>query len=261
MISITVLGSGSSGNAALVVCGGTRLLVDAGLSARQLALRTAECGVDAGTLDGVLLTHEHLDHFQGLPVLCKKLDLPIYCNSLTADVLRNGPLKSHRNWRIFQTGSDFSIGGLGVRSFSVPHDAADPVGFVIHGDGGAFGVLTDLGFATKLVKERIREVHTLLIETNHDEKLLQEDTRRPWAVKQRILSRHGHLSNKGAAEVICGILDGGLRRVILGHLSSDCNRPELAVQTVRDHAARAGCETLEILTAARRESSPRCDIG
>ncbi len=261
MFSVTILGSGSSGNAALVVCGTTRLLVDAGLSARQLCVRMVECGIDPGTLDGILLTHEHQDHFQGLPVLCKKFEVPIYCNSLTAEVLRHGALAQHRNWRIFSTGSDFSVGDVTIQTFSVPHDAADPVGFVLGYGTHSFGVLTDLGFATKLVQERIRLVHTLLIETNHDEQLLHADVRRPWAVKQRILSRHGHLSNKHAAEVIASALGHRLRRVILGHLSSDCNTPQLAVDTVSERLAREGCRDLEILAAERKCRSAPCEIG
>jgi phosphoribosyl 1,2-cyclic phosphodiesterase len=112
------------------------------------------------------------------------------------------------------------------RRFTVPHDAVDPAGFVLHHQRGALGFLTDLGFVTKLVHERVRTVHTLVIETNHDEKLLQNDVKRPWAVKQRIMSRHGHLSNAAAGAVIADLLSANLRRSVLGHLSRDCNRPE-----------------------------------
>jgi len=198
-----MLGSGSAGNSALIATDHCKILVDGGLSARQLALRLGQCGVIPEQLDGVLLTHEHTDHICGLEVLCRKFDLPIYCNRLTADALRcSGLLEERRNWRIFETGSEFSICDITVQTFPVPHDAVDPLGFVFHAGSGSLGFITDLGYVTKLIVERLRQVQTLVIETNHDEKLLQNDTHRPWPVKQRIKSRHGHLSNTAATGVI-----------------------------------------------------------
>ena len=121
-----MLGSGSAGNSALVATDHCRLLVDGGLSARQLVLRLAQCGITPNQLDGVLLTHEHGDHVCGLEVLCRKFHIPIYCNSLTAEAIRGGTLSGHRNWRLFQTGSDFSVCDITVQTFPVPHDAVDP---------------------------------------------------------------------------------------------------------------------------------------
>ncbi|MBA3834144.1 MAG: MBL fold metallo-hydrolase, partial [Chthoniobacterales bacterium] len=202
MFSLTMLGSGSAGNSALVATDHCRILVDGGLSARQLVFRLALCGILPNELDGVLLTHEHGDHVCGLEVLCRKFQIPIYCNALTAEAIRYGSLGEHRNWRIFRTGAAFSICDITVESFSVPHDAVEPVGFAFHAGASALGYITDLGQATRLTIERLREVQTLVIETNHDEKLLQNDPHRPWPVKQRIQSRHGHLSNAAAAAVI-----------------------------------------------------------
>src|SRR6267378_6253009 len=214
VFSLTMLGSGSAGNSALVATDHCKILVDGGLSARQLVLRLEQCGVAPEQLDGVLLTHEHGDHVCGLEVLCRKFDVPIYCNRLTAEALRcTGFLGQIRNWRIFETGAEFSICDVTVQTFPVPHDAVDPLGFVFHAGSGSLGFITDLGYVTKLIIERLRQAQTLVIETNHDEKLLQKDTHRPWPVKQRIQSRHGHLSNTSAAGVIEDLLPGKIERV------------------------------------------------
>ena len=257
-----MLGSGSAGNSALVATEHCKILVDGGLSARQLMLRLTECGVVPEQLDGVLLTHEHTDHICGLEVLCRKFDVRIYCNRLTAEALRcNGLLDRHRNWRIFATSSEFSICDITVQTFPVPHDAVDPLGFAFHAGSGGLGFITDLGYPTKMVIERLREVQTLVIETNHDEKLLQNDTHRPWPVKQRIQSRHGHLSNAAAAGVIEELLSGKIERVVLGHLSRDCNTPELAVTAVRASLAKHGKIDLEIHIASQSKISARFRIG
>jgi phosphoribosyl 1,2-cyclic phosphodiesterase len=263
MFTLTVLGSGSAGNCALVATDRCRVLVDAGLSARQMVHRLEQIGVGPEQLDGILLTHEHGDHCAGLEVLCRRFaSVPIYCNALTADALRHsGCLREHRNWRLFPTGGDFEICDIAIQTFPVPHDAVDPVGFMFHHGAAALGLLTDLGFATKLVHERVRAATTLLIETNHDSALLSACTKRPWSVKQRIMSRHGHLSNEAAAGVIDQVLQGGgqLRRAVLGHLSRDCNRPELALRAMRGSAGgEAGA--LEIYCASQGQISAQMVI-
>jgi phosphoribosyl 1,2-cyclic phosphodiesterase len=255
-----MLGSGSAGNSALVATDHCKLLVDGGLSARQLVLRLGQCGVTPDQLDGVLLTHEHGDHVCGLEVLCRKFDLPIYCNALTAEAIRCGgffervPKAFGINWRIFRTGSEFSICDITVQTFPVPHDAVDPLGFAFHAGASGLGFITDLGYATKMVIERLRE-------TNHDEKLLQNDSQRPWPVKQRIQSRHGHLSNTAAVIVIEELLPGKIERIVLGHLSRDCNTPELALGAVRASLAKCGRIDMEVHCAAQSEISPRFRIG
>ncbi|MGI8431606.1 MAG: MBL fold metallo-hydrolase [Chthoniobacterales bacterium] len=261
MFSLTMLGSGSAGNSALVATDHCRLLVDGGLSARQLVLRLALCGVAPNELDGVLLTHEHGDHVCGLEVLCRKLQIPIYCNALTAEAIRSCSLGAHRNWRIFRTGAAFSICDITVESFSVPHDAVEPVGFAFYAGASALGYITDLGQATRLTIERLRQVQTLMIETNHDEKLLQNDPHRPWPVKQRIQSRHGHLSNTAAAAVVEQLLVGKPARVVLGHLSRDCNSPALAAGEIQAALAKVGRHDLEVYCAAQGEISARFPVG
>ncbi|MDB6172860.1 MAG: Beta-lactamase domain protein [Chthoniobacteraceae bacterium] len=257
MFHVTILGSGSAGNSALIESAGTKLLIDGGLSSRQLVKRLAECGVSPAEIDGILLTHEHSDHAGGLNVWCKQFATPIYCNRLTAEVLQKSAPEVVREWKLFVTGSDFYINDIAVQTFPVPHDAVEPAGFVLHHGNCALGYLTDLGFATKLVYERVRQVHTLFIETNHDEKLLQNDTRRPWSIKQRIMSRHGHLSNTAAANVLVELLESNLRRAVLGHLSRDCNNPELAIGTVRSALNARGANSVEIVCAAQKEITAR----
>lgn len=228
----------------------TVLLVDAGLSAKQLAIRLKQCDMDPYSINGLLLTHEHTDHSAGLRVFCSKYEVPCYCNPLTAEALKatfgNGPR------RVFSNGSEFTIGDINIRPFSVPHDAADPLGFCLAHDGISFGILTDLGHATRLVLESLRGIQGLLIETNHDEQLLHRDTKRPWSVKQRILSRHGHLSNAGAAQIVRQLLNSSpLNHIILGHLSKDCNHPELAIQYMNQELATAGRSSINVICATQ----------
>jgi phosphoribosyl 1,2-cyclic phosphodiesterase len=256
VFSLTVLGSGSGGNCVLVSSRRCRILIDAGFSARQIVQRLQSVGVDPETLDGILLTHEHGDHIAGLKVFCAKFEVPVYCNSLTAEYLAGAEIVENGRCKIFSTGSSFTIQDLDVQPFYVPHDAVDPVAFVVSSDYGSAGFLTDLGHTTKLARERIREVHTLIVETNHDEQKLQSDRKRPWSVKQRILSRHGHLSNEAAAALVAEIAGANLRRVILGHLSRDCNTPELALAAM----SRLGLETLELYCADQHQVSPRFEI-
>lgn len=264
MLAVTILGSGSAGNCALVESPACRLLVDGGLSARQICARLAAASVDPAAIDAILVTHEHMDHAGGLDVFCKKFDTPVYCNTLTADAIRRSTREACRkNFRLFLTGTEFAVGDIKVETFTVPHDAADPIGFVLHHGGASLGFCTDLGFATKLVHERLRKAGTVVIETNHDEKLLQEDSRRPWPVKQRIMSRHGHLSNAAAAEVLAALSRHGLRRAILGHLSRDCNTPDLALGAVQSRLAAdgIGCADVEVFCASQLEISARFPVS
>lgn len=231
-VQFTVLGSGSGGNCAYLETPKTKILIDAGFSGRQIAARLATIGRAVEDIDAVILTHEHSDHTAGLSVLCNRGQLPLYCNRLTADAIRND-LPKFNNWKLFTTGDSFAIGDLTISSFTVPHDAYDPVGFLITHDTLKIGFLTDLGHCTKMVVERMREANVLLLETNHDLKMLQDTPNRPWSLKQRIASRHGHLSNVAAARAATDITTDRLQHVFLAHMSQECNRPELAHKTVR----------------------------
>ncbi|HOW66181.1 MAG TPA: MBL fold metallo-hydrolase [Verrucomicrobiota bacterium] len=244
-ILFTVLGSGSAGNSSYLEYGETRLLIDAGLSARQIRQRLAQIGRSPETLTGILITHEHSDHIDGLSVLGAKLKIPVFCNRLTRDGIEDH-LQTPLDYRLFATGSAFAVGSIGIESFTVPHDAQDPVGFLLHAGSFDLGFVTDLGHATKLVLERIRSSNLLVFETNHDVKMLQEDPRRPWSLKQRILSRHGHLCNEDAAEAIEQIMSSRLSHLFLGHLSRDCNRPELARRVIMKKLDQIGAHHVQL---------------
>ncbi len=257
VFSVTVLGSGSAGNCSLIATSQCQLLVDAGFSARQITRRLELLGVRPERLDGILITHEHSDHVAGLEIFSRRFCVPIYANPLTAETLRRGSLAGFPNWNLFATGAVFSVKDIEIQSFYVPHDAVDPTAFVFTSDDGSIGFLTDLGYAPKLALERIRQVDTLVVETNHDERMLQEDSRRPWSVKQRILSRHGHLSNDAAAQLVASIAGHRLRRVVLGHLSRDCNRTDLALGSM----LRFGIRGIDLFCAEQNSVSPTFPVS
>lgn len=258
-VAFTILGSGSGGNCAYLEAGSTRLLIDAGFSARQIRTRLASIGRTPEGLSGILITHEHGDHISGLGTLCASTGIPIYANRLTREAIAR-QFNARLEFRVFETGATFGLGDVEVQSFSVPHDAIDPVGFVLRTAAGDLGFLTDLGHATKLVVERVRTSRVLVLEANHDLKLLQEDTRRPWGTKQRILSRHGHLSNDAAAEVAVELAAGPLERIYLGHLSRDCNRPELAHRTVARRLEQVGARHVALENTSQDAPNPTLEM-
>lgn len=263
MLRFSVLGSGSAGNSAVVCHGDTRVLIDAGLSAKQLGLRLEAIGIDPDSLDAVVLTHEHGDHCGGLDVFCKKRPLPIFGTRDTCTVVGEGMTRSQVSWRKFEAGQGFEIGSLCFESFSVPHDAVDPVGYVIRDKDGetTVGILSDVGQATGLIRDRLQAVDTLFIEANYDETMLVNDTKRPWATKQRISSRHGHLSNDQAAEVVISVASERLHRIVLGHLSRDCNTPDVAIETISRELAKAGWTDVAVECACQRNPLPLRDAA
>ncbi|MEM9283228.1 MAG: MBL fold metallo-hydrolase [Verrucomicrobiota bacterium] len=252
MLQFAVLGSGSSGNSAVVCEGDTKILIDAGLSARQLCVRLEALEIEADSLTGIVLTHEHGDHTRGIDVFCRKRPLSIYGTVHTCALVRE-EVTSPVSWYPFEAGTSFSIGSLSVESFSVPHDAVDPVGFVIENGNNRLGILSDVGHITRMIIERLRGVNTLFVEANYDEVMLQNDTKRPWSTKQRISNRHGHLSNDQTAELIAQIASPALSRVVLGHLSSDCNSPELAKDVIARKLSACGFDEVQIECAERKK--------
>lgn len=238
-VKLTILGSGSSGNCAYVETGEVRILVDAGFSPRQIRLRMASIGRTPENLTAIVATHEHTDHICGLMGLADKLRIPVYCNRDTKDEIER-ILGLRAEFNLFATGACFEIGDVTVETFSIPHDAQDPVGFLLRTSGGNIGFATDLGHFTRLVGERVRHANVLVLESNHDVRMLQESPHRPWSLKQRILGRHGHLSNEACANAVEDIMTGNLRHLYLGHLSRECNKPELAHRVVNDRLQRIG---------------------
>ncbi len=255
MLHFAPLGSGSSGNSALVCHGETRILVDAGLSAKQLCERLLKLEVEADSLTAILLTHEHGDHVRGLDVFCRKRQIPVYTTTHTGAVVREG-LKSTVSWHFFEAGDVFRIGEIEILSFPVPHDAIDPVGYRFGCGGSVLGVLSDVGHVTRLITERLRGVDTLFTEANYDETMLMNDIKRPWSTKQRISNRHGHLSNGQAAELVSEIAGPNLHRVVLGHLSDDCNASALAVETISASLHGQGRTGVIVECASRHEPMP-----
>lgn len=259
-VSLTILGSGSSGNCAYLECGETRLLIDAGFTLRQIRLRLALISRVPENLTGILITHEHADHVVGLPVIAAKLGLPVYCNRDTRDAIEREQ-KTKLNARLFTTGKTFDAGGVEVESFPIPHDAQDPVGYLLRTPGGNVGFATDLGHATRLVLERIRHANVLVLESNHDVKMLQDCPHRPWSLKQRILGRHGHLSNAAAAEAAREIMSAELRHLYLAHLSRECNRPELAQAVMAARLAELGAAHVHLEVAGPRDPCATLELG
>lgn len=236
-VKLTILGSGSAGNSAYLETDEARVLVDAGFSARQIRQRLASIGRAPENLSGILITHEHGDHVQGLAGIAEKLGIPVYCNRATQEEIQR-QLETRIEYRLFVTGGAFEVGDIAVETFAVPHDAQDPVGYLLRTSAGTFGFATDLGHVTTLVMERLRAANVVVLEANHDVKMLQDCLRRPWSLKQRILSRHGHLSNEAAAEAVAEFMSAELRHLFLGHLSRDCNRPDLAFGAVQTRLDR-----------------------
>jgi len=248
-VRLTILGSGSAGNCAYVETDETRLLIDAGFSNRQIRKRLAAIGRTPESLTAILITHEHSDHVQGLASLAEKLRVPVYCNRDTKEAIEY-QLQIRLDARLFVTRASFEVGDITVDTFDIPHDAQDPVGFLLRTTAGNIGFLTDLGHAPRQVLDRVRAANVLVLEANHDVKMLQDCPHRPWSLKQRILGRHGHLSNEAAADAAEQILSAELRHLYLGHLSRQCNRPELAYGVMQERMERAGAAHLRLeLTA------------
>lgn len=251
-VRLVPLGSGSSGNATLVEAGGRRILVDAGLSARDLGRRLEAVGCAPASIEAIFLTHEHHDHVRGVERFSRAHRVAVFCSAETLEAAELSP-RHVAAWHALDRAVD--LGGIVVEPFPVPHDAALPVGFVIRGDGVRIGIVTDIGHATTLVVERLRGCEVLMVEANHDDDMLVNGPY-PWPLKQRVGGRMGHLSNDEAARLLAAAADGGCRAVVLAHLSEKNNRAALA----RDAAARAladvGVRRLDMRVAERRRPTP-----
>ena len=245
---VCVLGSGSGGNCTYVASAHTAILIDAGLSGRATGLRLAEAGVSVESIAAICVTHEHSDHTSGLAVLHRGGRVKIYANSGTIEGIAARDSEKKLQWNVFSTGAAFSIGDLTLYPFTVPHDAYDPVGFVIEQGQCRVGVVTDMGMVTGLIRERLRACNALVVESNHDEQMLKAADR-PWHLKQRIIGRQGHLSNQHAAELLAEIGGPHLNAVFLAHLSGECNLPELARKTVADALSKAGHHHVRVMVA------------
>jgi phosphoribosyl 1,2-cyclic phosphodiesterase len=250
-----VLASGSSGNAALLATEKTRILVDAGLSMKELGRRLAGVGEDLSTLDAILITHEHSDHVSGLPVLARnrKVRAAIYLTYRTAPAIDWGESQAKPRLEPFQAGIRFQIGDIEIQSFSVPHDAIDPVSYCFEAQGVRIGIAVDLGYIPESVKYHLRRVEVLLLEANHDLDMLKVGPY-PWSIKQRVMSRVGHLSNRGMSDYLLEDLEPCTSRLILGHISEQNNHPEIARMFATQALERRGLST-QLSVASQRTAT------
>jgi phosphoribosyl 1,2-cyclic phosphodiesterase len=238
-----VLASGSSGNAALLATENTRILVDAGLSMKELRRRLAAIAEDLSLIDAILITHEHSDHVAGLPVLARSRDVraAMYLTHLAAPAVDWGETQPPR-LEPFQAGASFQIGDIHVQSFSIPHDARDTVGFCFIAQGVYVGVVTDLGYIPENVKYHLRRTDLLLLESNHDLDMLKVGPY-PWSVKQRVMSREGHLSNLAMSDYLIEDLDSSTSNLVLGHLSEQNNHPAIVRMIAEQALEQRGLRT------------------
>ena len=231
-MEISLLASGSKGNSIAVRKGGHTFLIDAGLSGREMSKRMRMASIDENTLKALVISHDHSDHVKGAGVICRKYNIPLFINKISYRVVQKR-LGKISKLNFIKNGNPFRLGNLTIEPFSSPHDSASSSCFRIEDNttGRSLAVLTDLGYPTKLIVEKIRSVSTIILESNHDiQKLI--NGRYPWRLKQRIKSKRGHLSNKQAAELIQQILHKELRNIILAHLSEENNEAKLAYDTM-----------------------------
>ena len=257
---VTVLGSGSRGNAILVEAGSSRILVDAGFSARDLEYRLGRVGVEPHAILGIVITHDHRDHTRGMGVFARRFGTPLFLTEATREACR-GLLRGTEVTRPYRPGFPFALGDLQIEPFLTVHDATDPVAVALRApsSGLKVGVATDLGRPTAQVRHALSECHLLILEANHDEGLLLQGPY-PWSVKSRIASSHGHLSNEAAASLALELLHPRLAGVVLAHLSAECNTPALAEATVRRALEGAGFRGL-IRVASQDEPTGPMDLA
>lgn len=247
-IGLSVLSSGSKGNCIYVEGPHGAVIIDAGLSAREILKRLALVGGDPSRVGAILLTHEHTDHSRGIMPLARKLKVPVYGTLGTLEAVR---LPQDVHTLPFRSGTGFNGPGFGVMPFSIPHDAMDPVGFVLEADDVRIGIATDLGYGTALARERLKGCAAVVLESNHDETMLMEGPY-PWFLKQRVRSRRGHLSNEASARILNAIKGSDLQLTVLAHLSEVNNSPELALTSAMDSiAGDGGGPRLEVASVSK----------
>lgn len=246
-----MLASSSAGNCTFVGTGNTRILVDAGLSRKETCLRLQAIGEEPERIDAILLTHEHSDHVSGLVSFLKKYRTPVYLTHLTEPTIDWNAGETPRE--LFQAGASFQVGDISIDSYTVPHDAADPVGFCFRAGGVKIGLVTDLGYIPASISVHVRGADLLILESNHDLEMLKVGPY-PWPVKQRVMSRRGHLSNDVVGEFIASGMDPATATLVLGHLSEHNNHPELARITAAQALSRRGLSTRLVVAEPRRQT-------
>ena len=251
MFNFCSLYSGSSGNSLIVETKNTKILVDAGVSSKKIETALTNLNIDPSTINGILITHEHSDHVQGLGTFSKKYNLPVYVNPKTLDAMPNQKEKiSEKNIKKFTIEEKFEIGDIQIKPFSIPHDAANPCGFSIFNDNKKISIATDIGHMTNGILKNLEDSIFVLLESNYDPEILKF-SRYPYQLKSRIAGPTGHLSNESAGKTISHLLNSGLQQAMLGHLSKESNFPELAYKTVID----------EIISSNYNENSIKLSVA
>ena len=234
MFNFCSLYSGSSGNSLLVETENTKLLIDAGVSSKKIETALNNLNIDPSSINGILITHEHSDHVQGLGTFSKKFDLPVFVNQKTLDAMPKQKEKiPEKNIKKFTIEEKFEIGDMKIKPFAIPHDAANPCGFNVFKDNKKISIATDIGHMTNGILKNLEDSIFVLLESNYDPEVLKF-SRYPYPLKSRIAGPNGHLSNELAGKTISHLLGSGLEQAMLGHLSKESNFPELAYKTVVD---------------------------
>jgi phosphoribosyl 1,2-cyclic phosphodiesterase len=244
-----VLASGSSANCALVATEKTRVLVDAGLSFRELSKRLASIDEPVDRIDAILITHEHSDHIAGVARFARRVPVPVYLTRLTMPAIEWD--NAAPRLEPFQAGTSFVVGDIEIDSFTIPHDAIDPVGFCFRAQGIKIGLVTDLGYIPESIKFHLRGSHVLMLESNHDLDMLKVGPY-PWAVKQRVMSRNGHLSNEVVGDYVGHEFDSSTTTLILGHLSEHNNHPEIVRIVAQQALNRRGLATRLVVASQKQ---------
>ena len=257
MLQFCSLYSGSTGNSLFVQSDNTKILVDAGVSAKKITEALASMSIDINAIDAILVTHEHIDHVKSLSTLSTKYNIPVFATQKTWEAMPENQTKiALENQKIFDVQDKFEVGNLQINPFSIPHDAADPCGFNILCDNRKISIATDIGHMTKEIVKRLEDSSLLMLEANYDPEVLKCGSY-PYRLKTRILGPTGHLSNSSAGKTISLLLHSGLNTAILGHLSKENNFPELAYSTVLEELRLNNCnsEKLNLNVASRSEPS------
>ena len=244
-MKLCVLGSGSRGNSIYVEDNGTAILVDAGFYTTRLETMLHQIGVDPAAISGIVISHDHSDHVIGAARFVKRNKVPLYMNNGTRNALER--FIPGDDVVEFSHDEKFEIGGITIDAFPVLHDAADASGFCLEANGRKAAIVTDIGYVTTLVRERLKGCNTILLESNHDEDLLMQGSY-PWHLKQRILGKRGHLSNLHAARTLEEVITPELNRVILVHVSRDNNTHELINKA---HSSLSNGNEIDIFIAAQ----------
>lgn len=251
-MKISVLASGSRGNAILLKSDDHSLLIDLGISVRKLKIRLQALQEELSGLEGIFISHEHSDHIVGLESFCRQIPAPVFATEGTWERLAGLKLESRES---FRCGEKIKLKNFQVQAFRVPHDASEPVGFLIEAEEKRVAMVTDLGSVNGLIRERLKGADLVILESNHDPKMLLTG-RYPWPLKQRILGRDGHLSNQDCASLLTEIQSYGLSWAVLAHLSDENNTPELAFQTSREVLE----DRIDLFLTSQNRAGPKLEI-